>query len=150
VFGELPTFSRLLSLNLYPSREYAPGLQNRSDHGSSSDKWDRPTAAICHVLVGGCRGRNQTRKSDSPLVLGGKGGVLAAAGLWKNGTGGICIMEKKDGECRQREDGAPLYLYLWAMVVGAKRRSRNPGGGVILGGCRVDKDWNGEVNLEFA
>jgi hypothetical protein len=27
---------------------------------------------------------------------------------------------------------------------------RNPGGGVILGGCRVDKDWNGEVNLEFA
>ena len=27
---------------------------------------------------------------------------------------------------------------------------RNPGGGVILGGCRVDNDWSGEVNLEFA
>jgi D-amino-acid oxidase len=27
---------------------------------------------------------------------------------------------------------------------------RNPGGGVILGGCRVDNDWSGEVNMEFA
>ncbi len=27
---------------------------------------------------------------------------------------------------------------------------RNPGGGVILGGWRVDIDWSGEVNLEFA
>ncbi len=27
---------------------------------------------------------------------------------------------------------------------------RNPGGGLILGGYRFDKDWNGEVNLEFA
>jgi D-amino-acid oxidase len=27
---------------------------------------------------------------------------------------------------------------------------RNPGGGVILGGCRVDNDWSGEVSLEFA
>jgi len=27
---------------------------------------------------------------------------------------------------------------------------RNPGGGVILGGCRVDNDWSGEVNMDFA
>ena len=27
---------------------------------------------------------------------------------------------------------------------------RNPGSGVILGGCRVDNDWSGEVNLGFA
>ena len=27
---------------------------------------------------------------------------------------------------------------------------RNPGGGVILGGCRIDDDWNGEVDLVFA
>ncbi|KAI1073482.1 putative D-amino acid oxidase [Whalleya microplaca] len=27
---------------------------------------------------------------------------------------------------------------------------RYPSGGVILGGCRVDNDWNGEVDLEFA
>jgi hypothetical protein len=30
---------------------------------------------------GRSRGRDQIRKSPSPLVLGGKGGVLAAAGL---------------------------------------------------------------------
>ncbi|KUJ12415.1 putative D-amino acid oxidase [Mollisia scopiformis] len=27
---------------------------------------------------------------------------------------------------------------------------RNPGGGVILGGCRFDNEWDGEVDLEFA
>jgi D-amino-acid oxidase len=27
---------------------------------------------------------------------------------------------------------------------------RNPGGGVILGGCRFDNEWSGEVDLEFA
>ena len=27
---------------------------------------------------------------------------------------------------------------------------RNPGGGVILGGCRVDNDWSGEVCMDFA
>ncbi|PMD35686.1 putative D-amino acid oxidase [Hyaloscypha variabilis F] len=27
---------------------------------------------------------------------------------------------------------------------------RNPGGGVILGGCRVDNDWSGEVSMDFA
>jgi hypothetical protein len=27
---------------------------------------------------------------------------------------------------------------------------RLPGGGVILGGCRVDNVWNGDVDLEFA
>ena len=27
---------------------------------------------------------------------------------------------------------------------------RNPGGGVILGGCRVDNDWRGEVSMDFA
>lgn len=27
---------------------------------------------------------------------------------------------------------------------------RNPGGGVILGGCRFDNEWNGDVDLEFA
>lgn len=27
---------------------------------------------------------------------------------------------------------------------------RNPGGGVILGGCRFDGEWDGEVDLEFA
>ena len=27
---------------------------------------------------------------------------------------------------------------------------RLPGGGVILGGCRVDNEWNGDVDLEFA
>jgi D-amino-acid oxidase len=27
---------------------------------------------------------------------------------------------------------------------------RNPGGGVILGGCRFDNEWNGEVDLSLA
>jgi len=27
---------------------------------------------------------------------------------------------------------------------------RLPGGGVILGGCRVDNDWSGDVDLDFA
>ena len=27
---------------------------------------------------------------------------------------------------------------------------RNPRSGVILGGCRVDNDWSGEVNMDFA
>ncbi len=27
---------------------------------------------------------------------------------------------------------------------------RNPGGGIILGGCRMDGVWDGEVDLEFA
>jgi D-amino-acid oxidase len=27
---------------------------------------------------------------------------------------------------------------------------RLPGGGVILGGCRIDNSWDGEVDLEFA
>lgn len=27
---------------------------------------------------------------------------------------------------------------------------RNPGGGVILGGCRFDNEWTGGVDLEFA
>ncbi|RDW62033.1 putative D-amino acid oxidase [Coleophoma cylindrospora] len=27
---------------------------------------------------------------------------------------------------------------------------RNPSGGVILGGCRVDNEWDGEVDMEFA
>jgi hypothetical protein len=27
---------------------------------------------------------------------------------------------------------------------------RNPGGGIILGGCRFDNEWNGEVDLDFA
>jgi len=27
---------------------------------------------------------------------------------------------------------------------------RLPGGGVILGGCRVDNEWNGDIDLDFA
>lgn len=27
---------------------------------------------------------------------------------------------------------------------------RNPSNGVILGGCRFDNEWNGEVDLDFA
>ncbi|KAL2069527.1 hypothetical protein VTL71DRAFT_14206 [Oculimacula yallundae] len=27
---------------------------------------------------------------------------------------------------------------------------RNPGGGIVLGGCRFDGEWSGEVDLEFA
>jgi glycine/D-amino acid oxidase-like deaminating enzyme len=27
---------------------------------------------------------------------------------------------------------------------------RNPGGGVILGGCRVDNDWSGDASMDFA
>jgi D-amino-acid oxidase len=27
---------------------------------------------------------------------------------------------------------------------------RNPGGGVVLGGCRFDNEWSGEVDLDFA
>lgn len=27
---------------------------------------------------------------------------------------------------------------------------RNPSGGVVLGGCRFDNEWNSEVDLDFA
>ena len=27
---------------------------------------------------------------------------------------------------------------------------RGPSGGVLLGGCRIDNDWNGEVDMDLA